>query len=119
MRINGYVIETMADLRDADLRDADLRGVNLQGADLQGVDLRDADLRCADLQGANLQYADLQGANLDFSCWPLWCGSKNVKLDDNQIDQLCLHLVWVWDKAPDSIVIRANQAAERRWVKVK
>jgi Pentapeptide repeats (8 copies) len=118
--VNGYEIKRGvdlryanlrgADLRGADLRDADLRYANLRGADLRGADLRDADLRGADLRDADLRYAnlrgvdlryanlrgaDLRGADLDYSCWPLWCGSKGVILDDRQIDQLCLHLVWV------------------------
>jgi hypothetical protein len=41
---------------------------------------------CADLTGA-----DLTGANLDFSCWPLWCGSKNVKVDARIAAQLAAH----------------------------
>ena len=101
-----------ADLKDTDLSGADLRGANLSGADLRGADLRSAglggaglsgadligaDLRCADLSGAdlngailsdadlssaNLSGADLRGANLDFSTWPLWCGSKHVNVDE-------------------------------------
>ena len=61
----------------ADLRDANLRRADLQGADLQRADLRDA---------------NLQGANLDFSCWPLWCGSKNVKVDNRLVFQLAAHI---------------------------
>lgn len=49
---------------------------NLSGADLKGVDLRGCDLR---------------GANLDFSCWPLWCGSKDVKVDRRIAAQLAAH----------------------------
>ena len=40
----------------------------------------------ADLQGANLR-----GADLDFSCWPLWCGSKNVKVSNTIAQQLAAH----------------------------
>ena len=100
-----------ADLRGADLRDADLRGANLQGAnlqganlqgadlrgaDLQGANLRGADLRGADLQGANLRGADLQGADLrdadlDFSAWPLWCGSQDAIVDARIASQLAAH----------------------------
>ena len=42
----------------------------------------------ANLCGANLRGADLCGADLDFSCWPLWCGSKDVKADDRLVAQL-------------------------------
>lgn len=45
-----------------------------------------------DGESANLCGADLCGANLDFSCWPLWCGSKNVKADDRLIAQLIFHV---------------------------
>ena len=49
-------------------------------------DLSDADLRYADLRDADLRYA-----NIDFSCWPLWCGSIGVKIDENQARQLLAH----------------------------
>ena len=50
-----------------------------------------ANLQEADLREANLRGADLRGANLDFSCWPLWCGSKNVKVDKKIAAQLAAH----------------------------
>jgi uncharacterized protein YjbI with pentapeptide repeats len=90
-----------ADLSEANLRDADLREANLRDADLRDADLRDADLRGADLRRANLSEAnlsradlsgaDLSGADLDFSCWPLWCGSENVKGDEKQAKQIMAH----------------------------
>lgn len=79
------------DLRGADLRKADLLGANLSEADLRGADLFGANLRGADLFGANLRGANLRGANLDFSCWPLWCGSLNVKIDKRIFCQLLYH----------------------------
>ena len=78
-------------LSHADLSGADLRGVNLHGADLRGVNLRNADLRCADLGGANLRGADLSGANIDYVSWPIWCGSKRVKVDNKIAMQLAAH----------------------------
>ena len=96
-----------ADLRRADLRGADLRGAdlwiaNLQGADLRIANLQGANLWRANLQGANLQGAnlrdadlkgaDLRGADLDFSCWPLWCGSKGVIVDLKVVYQLLAHV---------------------------
>ncbi len=39
-----------------------------------------------DLSEANLRWADL-----DFACWPLWCGSKNVKVDARIASQLAAH----------------------------
>ncbi len=70
----------------ANLRWADLRWANLQGADLQS-----ADLQGADLQGADLRGADLRGAHLDYSCLPLWCGSKGMKVDKLIAAQIAAH----------------------------
>ena len=75
-----------ADLRGAELSEADLRRASLNGADLNGADLRMAKLSEADLGGA-----DLCGANLDYSCWPLWCGSLDVKVDARIARQLAYH----------------------------
>jgi hypothetical protein len=80
---------------EADLREADLRRADLRGADLRGADLREADLSRADLRGADLREADLSGADIDFSCWPLWCGSLDVKLDNRQKRQLLYHVLAV------------------------
>ena len=100
--VNGYKIKPEADLRGADLqradlRDADLRGADLQGADLRdanlrGADLREADLRDADLWGADLRGADLQRANLDFSSFPLWCGSFDMVDNGRIAKQLLSHI---------------------------
>ena len=102
-----------AKLKDADLEGANLRGANLWGVNLQYANLRGADLRGANLWGARLQYAnlrdanlygtnlkdanlkdvDLQGVNLDYSCFPLWCGGLDVHIDDKQAIQLLYHLI--------------------------
>ena len=81
-----------ANLRGADLRGADLRGADLRGADLSDADLRGADLRSADLRSADLRSADLRGANLDYSCYPLWCGSLHLKANKRLACQLAYHL---------------------------
>ena len=72
--------------------DYDLRGADLRGADLRGANLSDADLRGADLRGADLRGADLSDANLDYSCYPLWCGSLHLKADKRLACQLAYHL---------------------------
>ena len=86
-----------ADLLSADLSGADLSGANLYGANLSranlfGANLSGANLLSADLSRADLLSADLSGANIDFSCWPLWCGSKKVKVDIGIVYQLIAHL---------------------------
>ena len=85
-------------LRRADLRNADLEGANLRRADLRNADLEDAnlvkaDLRSADLISADLRSANLGSANLDFSVWPLWCGTahSDIKVDKKIAAQLLYH----------------------------
>lgn len=81
--LRGELGGKKADLRYANLSYADLRGADLSGADLSGANLRYADLR----------YADLRYANVDFSSWPLWCGSlKGVRVDARIARQLAYHL---------------------------
>ena len=80
-----------ADLREADLFRADLCWADLHRADLRGANLHRANLRGADLHRANLRGADLREANLDYSCWPLWCGSLDVKVDARIARQLAYH----------------------------
>jgi len=82
-----------ADLQGANLCDVDLRNAKLRNVDLQSASLYDAKLRKVDLHYANLYDADLRGANIDFSCWPLWCGSFNVKVDDRIMAQLINHIL--------------------------
>lgn len=90
-----------ADLYYADLSYANLRGADLSGADLSRADLRGANLRGANLRGADLRRADLRGANLDFSCWPLWCGSLDTKIDTRVATQLLYHLMRACTVSPD------------------
>lgn len=40
---------------------------------------------------ANLREADLRKADLDYSCWPLWCGSMDVKVCKRIAAQLAYH----------------------------
>ena len=93
--------------KKANLSSADLRGADLSGADLSHADLRYADLSGADLSHADLRYADLRGANVDFSSWPLWCGSlKGVKVDARIARQLAYHLCSVVCDDPEFTSIR-------------
>ena len=77
--------------KEANLRGADLWGADLEGADLREADLWEADLREANLWEADLRGADLRGASLDYSCWPLWCGSLDVRVCKRIAAQLAYH----------------------------
>ena len=43
-------------------------------------------------QGAGGTRADLKGVNLDFSCFPLWCGGTRFRADDRIVAQVLAHL---------------------------
>lgn len=75
----------------ADLQDADLWGANLWGANLRSANLRDA---------------DLWGADVDYSCWPLWCGSLDAKVDRRIAAQLAYHFCRLDCDDPDYIEAR-------------
>ena len=78
-------------------------GVSVELAVKAKADLREANLRGADLRGANLSSADL-----DFSAWPLWCGSKNAKVSAKLAMQLAAHFC-VLD-CEDKTFIKAKRA---------
>ena len=60
-----------------------------------------ANLRRADLQGA-----DLREANLDYSCWPIWCGSLGAKVDKRIAAQIAYHFCRLDCDDPDYINAR-------------
>ena len=70
---------------------ADLQGADLREADLRGANLGDANLWRANLWEADLREADLREADLDYSCWPLWCGSLDVRVCKRIAAQLAYH----------------------------
>jgi len=88
-------------------KQADLRGADLRGADLRRADLRRADLRGAELQWANLRGANLQQADLDFSVWPLWCGSNGVIVDIKIVRQLLAHVACLTCDDPEFEEVKA------------
>ena len=71
---------------------ADLSGADLSGADLRKADLRKAALSEAALSEAALREANLCGADLDFSCFPLWCGGSKFQCDTKLVYQLLAHI---------------------------
>ena len=79
---------------------------NLRSSDLRSSDLSGSDLRSSDLSGSNLSGSNLSGSNIDFSCWPLWYGSKNVKVDLRIVYQLLAHVACL-------------DCAEKEFVKIK
>lgn len=70
------------------------------------ANLRYANLQNANLQDASLRGADLRDASLDYSCWPLWCGSLDVKVDRRIAAQLAYHFCRLDCDDPDYISAR-------------
>lgn len=74
-----------------------------------------ADLRYANLRGVKLKSANLGGADIDYSSWPLWCGSLGVKVDKRIAAQLAYHFCRLdcddpaYIKARNAILDFANQ----------
>lgn len=68
------------------------------------------DGECANLSGANLR-----GANIDYSCWPLWCGSLGAKTDKRIATQIAYHFCRLdcddpeYIKARNCLIDFANQ----------
>ena len=52
--------------------------------------------------------ADLREADLDYSCWPLWCGSLDVKVDARIARQLAYHFCRL--NCDDSEYLEARKA---------
>lgn len=66
---------------------------------------------------ANLTWADLTGANIDYSAWPLWCGTYNVKVDKAISAQLAMHFCWL--NCDDPEVKAAQEAVKTLAMKCK
>lgn len=95
----------------ADLSWADLNGANLNEARLGCADLSHANLREANLTWADLRGADLRQTNIDFSCWPLWCGSLDVTVDAHTARQLAYHFCRLNCDDPEYLEARKAIAA--------
>ena len=80
--------------------------LNLHWSDLTGADLTGANLTGAKLHEAKLTRADLTGADLDFSAWPLWCGSLKVKCGARLARQLAYHLCALGCDDPEFLQVR-------------
>lgn len=107
-----YAVKNRLNLSLANLGEADLSGANLSWADLHRANLHGANLHGADLRGANLHGADLHRADVDFSCWPLWCGSLNVKIDKPIFCQLIYHTLRAGQSVDDPEVKRLFEIPE-------
>ena len=74
------------------VKNAVIHGISLSYSNLSDSDLRGSNLSYSNLSGSNLSGSNLRGANIDFSCLPLWCGSKDIKIDKDQAKQLFMHV---------------------------
>lgn len=84
-----------------------------------------ADLSGCDLSDSILRGADLRGSNLDYSAWPLWCGSLKAYVDDRIAIQLLYHTLsvvqhspYVSDKLKRALLTPGNIDAANRFHRV-
>ena len=70
------------------------------------ADIQRAGLRHAGLRHANLRGADLTGADMDYSCLPLWCGSKGMIVDRRIAAQIAAHFCALSCDDPDFLAAR-------------
>lgn len=56
--------------------------------------------------GAVESSANLSGADLDFASWPLWCGSRAVRVDRRVAAQLVAHICALDCADPDYQALR-------------
>lgn len=99
-----------ADLRNVNMNRADMRGVNMQRANMLHADMQYANMQCAKMQHADMRHADMRsaemqrtdmrGANIDYSAWPLCCGSLKAYVDDRIAIQLLYHTLSVVQYSP-------------------
>jgi uncharacterized protein YjbI with pentapeptide repeats len=80
------------DFFDANLTKASLRNCDLVGTSFYKATLVYADLTGSNLFKANLRNADIRYAHIDFTSFPLSCGSLNLKIDIGKACQFLYHL---------------------------
>ena len=93
--LNGEESGERADLHDSILSSSDLRGSDMRSSILSSSDMRGSDMR-----GSILSGSDLRGSDLDYSVWPLWCGSLKAHVDDRIAIQLLYHTLSVVQHSP-------------------
>ena len=88
------------------IRRENLLRANLTEADLSDAVLTHASLKNAILKNTILRRADLTSTDIDFSCWPLWCGSLDAKVDRRIAAQLAYHFCRLDCSDPSYIAAR-------------
>lgn len=115
-----------SNLSYSSLSGSNLKYSNLSGSDLSGANLRGADLSGNNLRGANLSRSDLRDSDIDYSAWPLWCGSLKAHVDDRIAIQLLYHTLsvvqhspYVSDELKRALLTPGNIDAANRFHRVK
>ena len=90
-----------SDMNHSNLINSDMRHSNLSHSNLSHSDMRHSNLINSNLINSDMSHSNLSGSNLDYSCWPLWCGSLDVHIDDRIARQLLYHLMRPCLVSPD------------------
>lgn len=68
---------------------------NMDSCDMNNAILHGVQFCRCNTRGMHLNGSDMTGANIDYSAWPMWCGSYGVKVDRRLFEQLVMHLCGV------------------------
>lgn len=90
-----------------DLQNAILTRSDLSRAHFCTSSLRNAEMNLCKMYLTDFSGTDLSGANLDFSAWPLWCGTGHVIADARLAEQLAAHFCALNCDDPEYLVARA------------
>jgi uncharacterized protein YjbI with pentapeptide repeats len=87
-----------SDLSDSIIENCEFINCNFYHCDMDNCYLknsifRECNIKMVNLLRTDLTNADFSTSNIDYSSFPLWCGSFNVILDDKQKQQLLYHLL--------------------------
>jgi len=107
------------DLSDADFTDADFTYADFTDANFTYAKCTDADFTYADFTNA-----DFTDARIDFSSWPIWCGSVKAIVCDKIAKQLMYHALAVAIRhIPDGLMppglidwVNESHIVKNRWV---
>ena len=69
-------------------------------------DMINAVVMNVDMKRVDMRHADMSDVDMDYSCWPLWCGSLDVKVDARIARQLAYHFCRLVCDDPEYISAR-------------
>ena len=79
------------DFTRCNLSNVQLRDAKMMFASFDHCNLKRAKLNYADIRQVNFYRSELIDINIDFSSWPMWCGTKNSIVGEKLAQQIAAH----------------------------